>query len=160
MDCKERLEQCLTAAGGRFRETSHPAAYTAQDLAYMEHIPGRLVAKVVMAKSVADLYMLVLPATRRVDLNKAAVAVGVPHLQLAKETEFSACFPDCEVGAMPPFGSLYGLRVCVDQTLAADPEITFAAGSHRLSLTVPYADFARVVQPAVADFSRSGVREN
>lgn len=153
MSGKERLEWYLQRENVPFRQTTHATAYTAQGLAQIEHLPGRLVAKVVVAKGNHGACLLVLPATRKVDLQRAAKAIGMSHLELAKEEEIAALFPDCEVGAMPPFGNLYQLPVYVDQSLAGDPEITFPAGSHRVTLTVTYADFARLVRPVVARFA-------
>ncbi len=153
-DCTRKLEQYLTEEGVAFRELTHTTAYTAQRLAEAEHIPGKAVAKVVVAQGDRGPCILVLPAIYRVDLSRAAGALGMKQLQLAQEREFRELFPDCEVGAMPPFGNLYDMPVYVDQSLAEDPEITFAAGSHELTLTVAYADFARLVRPVVADFAR------
>lgn len=153
MDCRERLEQYLREQDVPFRETPHQVAYTAQELAASEHIPGKLVAKVVVVKTERGLDMLVLPAPWRVDLQQAAAALGVPQVELASEREFGSTFTDCEVGAMPPFGNLYDMPTFVERALTEDPEITFPAGTHTMTLTVPYADFERVVKPQVASFA-------
>lgn len=152
--CTKKLERYLAREGVAFRELTHTTAYTAQRLAEFEHLPGKAVAKVVVVKGDHGACLLVLPATHKVDMNRAAAALGMRHLELAEEHEFRRLFPDSEVGAMPPFGNLYDMPVYVDQALAEDPEVTFAAGSHELTLTISYADFGRLVRPVVANFAR------
>ena len=134
----------------------HPLVYTAQEVAASEHIPGRIVAKVVMAFADEGMVMLVLPATSRVDLAKAAAVVGAAAVRLAHENEFAATFPDTDVGATPPFGNRYGVPVYVDRRLAEDETIVFRAGTHTDTIAMRYADFERLVQPAVGDFGNRG----
>ena len=153
-DCTTRLERYLAREGVPFRELTHTTAYTAQKLAEVEHIPGKAVAKVVVAHGDHGPCLLLLPASYKVDLPRAAGALGIKHLELAEEREFMRLFPDCEVGAMPPFGNLYEMPVYVDQSLADDTNITFPAGSHEMTITISYADFARLVRPVVARFAR------
>ena len=153
MRCLERLQRYLNTEGVAFRATVHRTAYTAQQVAQVEHLPGKVVAKVVVATGEKGPCLLVLPATHRIDLERAAAALGAVSLRLATEAEFAPLFPDCEAGAMPPFGNLYGLPVYVDESLTSDPEITFPAGTHQLSLTVAFADFARLAQPAPVSFA-------
>jgi len=95
----------------------------------------------------------VLPAPYRVDLDRAKAALGKRELALASEAEFKGLFPQCEPGAMPPFGNLYNLAVYVDQTLTRDQEIVFNAGTHTQTVKMKYADFARLVQPKVVSFA-------
>ena len=154
MTCKDRLEAYLRAEQVPFQMQHHPLAYTAQEVAAAEHVPGKLVAKVVMVEADGRRVMLVLPATRRVDLARAARTLGARDARLATEAEFAATFPDCEVGAMPPFGTLYGVPVYVDQTLTEDEEIVCAAGTNTDSIRLRYADFARLVQPTVGAFAQ------
>jgi Ala-tRNA(Pro) deacylase len=106
-----------------------------------------------MALAGDDLVMLVLPAPHRVSLEKLASALGGPKVRLAREEEFTPAFPDCDAGAMPPFGNLYGLPVYVDSALAEDETIVSQAGTHRHTLEVAYADFERLVQPVVTSLS-------
>jgi Ala-tRNA(Pro) deacylase len=152
MTCRERLESYLREQGVRFEVAWHPLAYTAQEVAASEHVSGYLVAKPVIARCGGRFVMAVLAAPQRLDLSRLSAAVGEP-CQLAQESEFAPLFPDCEVGAHPPFGNLYGLPVYVDRRLAQDPEIVFRCGSHRETMRVPYADFERLVQPVVADLA-------
>jgi Ala-tRNA(Pro) deacylase len=153
MTCRERLEQYFRENGVRYELTTHPEVYTAQEVAAVQHVPGRLVAKVVMAMVDGALVALVLPAPNRVDFARVKSALGAREARLAREQEFAHVFPDCEVGAMPPFGNLYNVPVVVDQQLTEDPYIVFNAGTHRETMKIAYADFARLVSPRVADFS-------
>jgi Ala-tRNA(Pro) deacylase len=153
MTCKDRLETYLRTNQVPFQVQHHPLAYTAQELAASEHIPGKQVAKVVMVLADGKPAMLAVPATHRVDLAGAGAVLGATEVRLAQEAEFAAAFPDCEVGAMPPFGNLYDLPVYVDQALAEDETIVFAAGTHTDTINLAYADFARLVQPVVGSFA-------
>jgi Ala-tRNA(Pro) deacylase len=152
MHCRERLERMLVEAGVPFRVQPHPLAYTAQEIAAATGVTGYRVAKVVMAKADDRLVMLVLPAVHRVDLVRLKEQLGAGTVRLAEEDEFAGVFPDCEVGAMPPFGHLYGVPVYVDRTLTEDPEIVFNAGTHREAMIIAYQDWARLVRPQVLDF--------
>jgi len=155
MTCRERLELLLVKQGVKFEVTAHPLAYTAQEVATVEHVSGYDVAKVVMAAVDDRLVMLVLPAPHRVDLEKVKRGLGATTARLAREDEFAKLFPDCDLGAMPPFGNLYGIPVYVDRTLTHDPKIVFNAGSHRETMTIAYADFERLVRPEVIEFAIS-----
>lgn len=153
MDCKERLEEYLRDNGVPFEVQEHRPAFTAQRVAATEHVPGRMFAKVVMAEEDGELVMLVLPANSVVDTRKASVAVGGQEVRLASEREFAPRFPDCEAGAMPPFGNLYDVPVYVDEGLGESERIVFQAGTHTLTMSVPYADFERLAHPTVADLA-------
>lgn len=136
-----------------YEHHSHEPAYTAQEVAQAEHVPGREVAKTVILTDGAAYVMAVLPATRRIDFEEIREAVGNPELRLAEEDEFADLFPGVEVGAMAPFGNLYDMPVFVDQSLREDERITFTAGTHEDSIRMAYADFERLVSPVAADFS-------
>jgi Ala-tRNA(Pro) deacylase len=155
MECLERLTTYLGEHRVPYQVQQHPEAFTAQEVAASEHVPGRFVAKVVVVFADAQKALLVLPATHQVNLVQAAEALGATDVRLAHEDEFAANFPDCEVGAIPPFGNLYGLPVYVDRSLTADDQIIFPAGTHTTTLTVAYPDFARLVEPVVLDFART-----
>src|SRR5690349_5949853 len=120
MTCNEQLKAYLREQGVPFEQQQHTLAFTAQDVAASEHLSGNMVAKVVMMFADGDLVMLVLPASHRADRVKVAVALGASDVRLAEEHDFAARFSDCELGAMPPFGHLYGVPVYVDQTLSDD----------------------------------------
>ena len=148
---REFLEQERVA----YSVHSHPEAYTALEIAALEHVKGRMLAKVVIVKTDADeLVMVVLPADRRVDFRKVAAVLGTEELRLAQESEFQDSFPACEVGSMPPFGNLFGLPVLVDALLAENDEIVFSAGTHTLTAKLRFADFRRLVQPRIAILSQ------
>ena len=152
MSCKERIEGYLDEHGAAYQSHHHPAAaFTAQEIAQAENIPGKLVAKVVMAFSDKRLVMFVLPAPHWVDLEKAGEELGAAHARLATEGEFGPFFPDCELGAMPPFGNLYGIPVYVDRSLAEDRTIFFQGGTHSDIIEMEFADFVRLADAAIVD---------
>jgi Ala-tRNA(Pro) deacylase len=154
MGCRDRLEDYLRENGVPFEVQHHPMAFTAQEVAAAEHVPGKMLAKVVMVSADGEMAMLSLPAPYQVDLEKAGKMLGAEEARLAQEEEFEGAFPDCEVGAMPPFGNLYGLPVYVEEALAEDETIFFRAGTHTDTMSVGYADFERLVEPTVGDFAR------
>ena len=129
----------------------HSPAYSAQRLAAIEHVPGRTVAKVVIGVVDEGLVMLCLPAPCRVDLLKLMNTVGTDDVRLAREQDFAAAFPDCELGAMPPFGNLYAMPVYVDRQLAQAERISFQACRHTETVEMAYADFARLAHPITAE---------
>ncbi len=153
MDCKDRLEAYLREKRVPFEVRHHPRAITAQEVAASEHVPGKMLAKTVMVLADGKMVMLALPAPYRVDMEKAGAALGVGEVRLAQEEEFEGTFPDCEVGAMPPFGNLYDLPVYVEETLTEDEIIVFRAGTHTDTMSVRYADFERLVEPTVAELA-------
>jgi Ala-tRNA(Pro) deacylase len=132
---------------------SHSKAYTAQGIAAIAHIRGQELAKTVIVKLDGALAMAVLPASYQVDLLALKKVVGVKDASLASEREFKQHFPDCETGAMPPFGNLYGIPVYVDETLTRDEEIAFNAGTHFELIRMAYDDFDQLVEPEVLEFS-------
>lgn len=148
MTCKEKLEAHLRGKGVPFEVHHHPPAYTAQRVAEAERVSGKMMVKVVMAFADGKMVMLAVPAPRHVSLTKAAEATGAKDVRLAHEDEFAAAFPDCQVGAMPPFGNLYGLAVYVDDELAQDETVVFNAGTHEDTIHMKYADFERLVKPS------------
>ncbi len=157
MSCKERLIKYLKEERVDFQIHDHRTAYTAEDVAAVEHIPGRLVAKAVIGFADSQMVMLVLPATYVVDYAKAATVLRAHEFRLAEEHEFVPAFPDCEIGALPVFGNLYNLPLYVDKSLTADETITFPAGAHTESITIPYADFERLARPTIVDLARQKV---
>jgi Ala-tRNA(Pro) deacylase len=154
ISCLEHLKEYLGKEGVAYTVDEHPARYTAQELAQIEHVSGRLIAKVVMVVADGKPVMVVVPGIVKVDLGVVREALGAEEVRLALEEEFGHLFPDCEVGAMPPFGNLYGVPVLVDAALARDPVILFNAGSHRRTMTMTYADYARLVMPATGAFAK------
>jgi len=153
---KERLETFLRDAGAQFETHTHSPAYTAQEVAKVEHVPGITVAKVVMVMADGELAMMVLPAPYRLDTKKTAAVVGVRDVRLATEEEFSPAFPGLDVGAMPPFGDFCNVPTYVDESLAEDDYIVFQAATHTDAMRMKYADYARVAQPIIADIAVHG----
>jgi Ala-tRNA(Pro) deacylase len=153
LDCKDKLEDYLRENAVSFEVQHHPRAVTAQEVAATEHVPGKMLAKTVMILADQEMVMLALPAPYQVNLEKAGAVLGAGEVRLAGEDEFEDTFPDCELGAMPPFGNLYGLPVYVEETLVEDETIFFRAGTHTDTMSVDYADFERLVEPTVAEFA-------
>lgn len=133
---------------------THTTAYTAQGAAATMQISGKELAKSVVLRAGEEMVLAVLPALNHVRLDKLAAEVG-KSVCLATEQEFSSLFPDCEPGAMPPFGSLYNLPVYVDESLAADEEIVFNGGTHRDAIRMRYDDFVRLARPKVCSFAQT-----
>jgi len=149
----KKLKEFLDQQGTKYVTMSHPVAYTAQEIAALTHISNKELAKAVIVKIDSALAMAVLPASYGVDLSLLRAATGARTVSLAKEAEFKDRFPECEIGAMPPFGNLYGMAVYVDESLTKDKDIAFNAGSHSELLQVSYAEFERLVRPTVLKFS-------
>lgn len=154
MKCRERLESYLRQQQVVFEVQEHHTAFTAQEVAETEHIPGKLVAKTVVMWADGRLILLVLPASFQVDLTRLNAIIGAKATRLAHETEFADTFPDCEIGAMPPFGNLYDLPVYVDKSLTEDETIVFPAGTHTETISLRYADYERLVKPTIGEFTR------
>ena len=146
------LKEYLDSHGIRYISIRHSLAYTAQEVAASAHVLGRDFAKTVIVTSDEGLAMVVLPASRRLVLSDLREMMITDHVRLASEAEFKAVFPDCELGAMPPFGNLYGMPVYVAASLAEETEIAFNAGTHTEAIMMDYADFDGLVRPVVLDF--------
>jgi Ala-tRNA(Pro) deacylase len=132
---------------------THSQAFTAQQVAASAHIKGKNLAKTVMVKILDRLAMVVLPADRHVDFHLLKEITGSENVMLARESEFRDLFPDCELGAMPPFGNLYGLDVYVSERLSLDEEIAFNAGNHAELIRMSYKDFETLVKPKILKFT-------
>lgn len=143
------LEMFLREHEVDFRTWTHPRAITAQEVAASAHVRGREMAKPVMVKIDQRLAMVVVAASERVHMGRLKELTGAHEVVLASESDFVDRFPDCELGAMPPFGNLFGLEVFVSDTLASDQHIAFNAGSHTEVMQLAYSDFARLTQPQI-----------
>jgi Ala-tRNA(Pro) deacylase len=149
----EKLTELLDNQGVKYTILTHSRAYTAQEVAATVHVPGIEMAKTVMVKVDGKMAMAVVPASRKIDFERIREKVSARKVELAEEKEFQDLFPDCEVGAMPPFGNLYGIDVYVDKKLAEDDEIAFNSGSHTEVTRLHYSDFEKLVHPRQIDFS-------
>lgn len=157
----QRLKEFLDQAGVEYMCLTHPPAYTAQELAHHVRIAGDRVAKTVILELDGKMAMLVLPATWRIRWERLTRALDTDFVDLADEQEFQSRFPDCEVGAMPPFGNLFGMTVYCAEVLTQQPELAFAAGTHTESIHMKTRDFLNLVSPVVLSegFARPGSRK-
>jgi len=148
-----KLREFLDSHAVRYFVVSHSAAYTAQEIAAAAHVPGKELAKSVIVTIAGKMAMVVLPASRQLDFELLRELTGTRDVELADEKEFSGLFPECEPGAMPPFGNLYGMDVYVSEELEDDDEIAFNAGAHTELLRLSYESYKRLVHPIVAKLS-------
>ncbi len=155
----KKLKEFLDRNKVKYVAISHSPSYTAQEIAASAHVPGREMAKTVIVKVDGRMAMAVLPAPHKVDFKLLKNALGASSVELATEKEFSDRFPECEPGAMPPFGNLYDMDVYVAQKLTEDEEIAFNAGSHTELVKLSYGDFARLVKPKVVKFAMGSERD-
>lgn len=153
-----KLKEFLDQHHVKYVSITHSRAYTAQEVAASAHIRGKEFAKTVMVKLDGKMAMAVVPATRKVDIELLKQVAGANRAELATEQEFQYMFPECETGAMPPFGNLYGLEVYADISLREDEEIAFNAGSHIELIRMAYQDYERLVQPKVASITMTKER--
>src|SRR5437879_1879124 len=144
-----KLKEFLDKEKIKYVSITHSPAYTAQEVAASAHVPGKELAKTVIVKVDGQMAMTVLPANRKVVVQDLREITGAGQVQFATEVEFKNLFPDCETGAMPPFGNLYGMDVYVAPSLAEDDQIAFNAGSHTEVMKLAYKDFERLVKPRV-----------
>ena len=149
----KRLKKYLDSYGIKYLTISHSMAYTAQEIAASIHISGHQMAKTVIVNVDGNMAMAVLPASHKVNFMVLREIIGTKNIQLATEEEFKYRFPDCEVGAMPPFGNLWDMEVYISEKLALNKEILFNAGSHTEIIRMLYTDFANLVKPHVARYA-------
>ena len=149
----ETLKRFLDSNNVKYDSIVHSRAVTAQETAQSAHVKGKELAKTVMIKADGKMAMAVLPASYKVEFDLLKEGIGARSVELAGENEFKELFPNCEIGAMPPFGNLYDMEVFVAESLTKDEEIAFNAGSHIELIRLPYADFERLVRPKVLDFA-------
>jgi len=149
----KKLIEFLDFNRARYVNVTHSAAFTAQDVAQSAHISGKEMAKTVIVWMDGSMGMVVLPASSMIDFNKLKEVTGAKSVELASESEFKDKFGECEVGAMPPFGGMFNLRVFADKSLAEDKEIAFNAGSHRELIRMRYDDYAALAKPVLGAFA-------
>ena len=148
-----KLKDFLDGQKVKYVVITHSPAYTAQEVAASAHVSGKDMAKTVIVKLDGKMAMAVLPANRKIILQDLRELTGSDQVRFASEEEFQKLFPECETGAMPPFGNLYGMDVFVAPELTEEAEIAFNAGSHTEIIKLSYEDFARLVQPKVLSFT-------
>ena len=146
-----QLKAFLDQYGIKYVSIQHSPAYSATDVAASAHVSSRNFAKTVVVKIDGKPAMVVLPANRRLSVHDLREMLESVDVRLAAEEELRALFPDCEIGAMPPFGNLYGLEVYVVPQLTHEEEIAFNAGTHTEVIKLAFEDFERLVRPHVID---------
>lgn len=149
----EKLKRFLDDNQVKYITIKHSLAFTAQEIAHSAHVSGKELAKAVIIKINDKPAMCVLPASHRIDLNLLKQETKASKVELATELEFKNLFPGCELGAMPPFGNIYGMETFAAACLAKDEEIAFNAGSHTELIRLPYIEFERLVKPRVIEFT-------
>ena len=154
MSMLQKLLTFLDQNQVKYTHHSHPTAYTAREVAAVEHVPAHKVAKTVLFFSENGYGMAVLPGDSMLDLQGLRALLGVSRLRLATESELGELYPDCELGAMAPFGNLCGIPVFVDGSLATEETIAFNAGTHRDVVHMRYQDYQRLANPRVVNLSR------
>jgi Ala-tRNA(Pro) deacylase len=148
-----KVREFLDSHHIKYLVISHSLAYTAQGIAALTHVPGKKLAKTVIVKIDGILAMAIVPASLHVDFNRLKDLTGARTVEIASEQEFKDAFPDCETGAMPPFGNLYDMAVYADASLAENEEITFSAGTHRELVRMNWLDMVRLVNPLIANLT-------
>jgi len=148
-----QITEFLNKSKVKYKVTKHEPAYTAQNLAAAEHEPGKFVAKPVIVKADDKYVMCVLSAPRKVDMKALKKQLGAKSVKLADEKQIGRLFPDCALGAEPPFGNLYDLSTVMDKALDADDHIAFQAGSYEKAIRMSMKDYKRLVEPKVLEFS-------
>jgi Ala-tRNA(Pro) deacylase len=148
-----KLREFLDSQQIKYLVISHSLGYTAQGIAAAAHVSGKKLAKTVICKLDGILAMAVVPASEHVDMGRLKMLTGCNCVEIASEKEFQNAFPDCELGAMPPFGNLYDMPVYADASLTEHEEITFSAGTHRELVRMHWEDMLRIVNPTVAELT-------
>ena len=149
----KKVKDYLNRNDVKYVTISHSPAYTSMEVAASAHVSGNELAKTVMVKVDGNMSMVILPASYKIDFGLLKELTGANKVELATEDEFVSMFPNCEVGAMPPFGNLYNMAVYVSETLTKDVEIAFTAGFHNELIKMTYKDFAKLVKPIVMKIS-------
>lgn len=145
----KKLAEYLTSNHVQYKMIPHSEAYTASETSQVAHVSPRNLAKTVIVRTPEKMIMVVVESDHQLDLKKLRKAIHESHLDIAKETEFTDEFPDCEMGAMPPFGNLYGMEVFVSDVLAKDDRIAFNAGSHTELFEISFEDFKKLTKPKI-----------
>ncbi len=148
-----KLESFLRERGVDYDRHTHTTTYTAQDLAHAEHVSGYVVAKPVIVRGASAFTMCVLPAPDRVDLRRVAELLGEPQVRLATESEMAELFPECELGAEPPVGSMFGMATVMDTRLQEDEFLVMQAGTHTEAIRIRREDWQRLCEPVVASIA-------
>jgi Ala-tRNA(Pro) deacylase len=148
------LQTFLDERGVAYRISRHDTAFTASGLAQSAHVPGRKVIKPVVVNADGQFVMCALPASHKIDFEELKRQLEADYVSLVSEEKLAELFPDCELGAEPPIGRLYGMTTLMDGSLVHDDRVTFQAGTHEDAVTMSLSDYRRVAQPEIAYFGR------
>ncbi len=148
----EKIKNFLESNNIHYSTINHPLTYSAQMVAHSAHIPGKEMAKTVIVKIDGKMTMIVTTANQKVNLTMLKNIFGTKDVELARESEFVNKFPDCEPGAMPPFGCIYGMDEIVSEELTKDEDIFFNAGTHTELIRMKFKDFEKLTKPRVMNF--------
>ncbi len=154
MSIPSRIRDFLNSEDVPFEELSHQPAFTGQEVAHSLHLSGKRCAKTVVLEGDGRRVMAVLPSSNRLNLDDLQADMEVSRLEMLAESALKELFPDCERGAIPPLGRLYGMEVWVDRAISDAEHIVFCAGTHGDCIRMKYSDFARLVMPRVGRFSQ------
>ncbi len=153
MSISRRIREYLDTNDVQYEWLPHPQAYTAQEVAHSLHLSGKLLAKTVVVDADGAQVMAVLPASFRLSLPRLQDELQAKHVELMVESELAKLFPDCDLGAIPPFGNLYGMNVVIDDRLVKSEEIVFTAGTHRDAIRMRFSDFSALVNPRIGSIT-------
>jgi Ala-tRNA(Pro) deacylase len=156
MAIPQRIRDFLESQDVPYEALHHSQAFTSQEVAHSLHISGKVCVKAVVAERDGEKVVVVIPASHRLNFQKLKSTLRADQLELLVESELVGLFPDCDLGAVPPFGNLYGIDVWVDRAVACAEKIVFCAGSHEDCIRMRYSDFAKLARPLVGQFSELG----
>ncbi|MGA3327128.1 MAG: YbaK/EbsC family protein [Terriglobia bacterium] len=159
MAIPQRIRDYLDSQNVPYETLHHSQAYTAQEVAHSLHVSGKKCVKAVVASGDSKLVVLVMPAAHRLNFQELKSALRANHLEMLVESELVDLFPDCDLGAVPPLGNLYGLEVWVDRAVANAEKVLFCAGTHEDCIRMRYSDFAKVTRPYLGHFSELGTAQ-
>jgi Ala-tRNA(Pro) deacylase len=148
-----RLDDLLVSRHISFQRLPHRRTYTANRMAQALHVKGREVAKTVLLRAGQGHILAVLPATHQIDLEQLREDLGDPRIELAAEEEMDRLFPDCERGAVPPFGSLYQVPTIMDESLVEDESIVFEGPDHEQAIRISLQDYEAIEHPQHGHFA-------
>ena len=156
MAIPQRIRDYLDSQNVPYETLRHSQAFTAQEVAHSLHVSGKKCEKVVVAEGDHKLVLVVMPAAHRLNFQELKATLKVNQLEMLVESELVGLFPDCDLGAVPPFGNLYGIDVWVDRAVASAEHVLFCAGTHEDCIRMRYSDFAKLTRPFVGRFSELG----
>lgn len=157
MSIPQRIRDYLDSQGVPYETIHHSQAFTAQETAHSLHVSGKKCVKAVVAEADGRIVLVVIPASYRLSLQQLRSVLRVSQIEMLVEGELIRLFPDCDVGAIPPLGNLYGIEVWVDRAVASTEKVVFCAGTHEDCIRMRYSDLARLARPFVGHFSDSGI---